>query len=129
MEIEKLKKAFADIKDGISILGGGPVNFYLDHLVECREEFFSRCTPFRVGDTVELTTTPNTDNGWRESAHFLVQGAKGEVCEIDFSDGKFSIGIKIFNQTWIDLKGNEQPLKEGYIYSLPETHLRLLREV
>lgn len=125
MDIDKIKEAFSDIKKGLSVLGGGPIDYYLDNLAECRVEFFKRCAPFQDGDIVEITKAPNCDNGWASSKHFLNVGRECEVTRVDFRDGKFVADIKPFNQTWFNNDNNEKPVSSPHTFLFSEDSLRL----
>lgn len=128
MDIEHIKSGFADIKKGFRSLESGPLDYYLDTLVECHDEFFKRCSPFRVGDIVNLRKIPSS-GGWHGIKHMFKIGVKGRVTDIRFKDTKFWIQVKLFNQTFIDMNGDTIPIqeKDGYAFSLDETYWSKVR--
>ena len=131
MDIENIKNGVSKIKEGISILSRGPMDYYISGLIECQEEFFKRCAPFKVGDVVELTITPKIEktSGLYHCRHFLVCGAKAEVVSVDFYKGSFKFDITFHNETWIDSDKNEQKVREKdkHSYCFDENKLRIAK--
>ena len=61
------------------------------------EGLFSRA-PFKVGDRVRLSKTPNINEkdswGWMPYRHLLVKGAEGEVRSVDFRENAFNALVR-----------------------------------
>jgi hypothetical protein len=115
-------------KKAINLLDSGPLHYYLEKLTECREEFFKRCSPFRVGDTVEMVKTPNIDekSGWWGSRHFLVAGSSATVKSIDFRKGKFMFDVCFTDESWIGMDGKVTPMKpeNRHTFCFSESYFR-----
>ena len=97
MDINTVNKAFGKIQDGMRLMSRGPVEFYLDNLTLVYNEFFKRCSPHQIGDTVTLKDRPNTDNGWAHYRDLLVVGTTGKVVEMNFDDCGFNFAVEILD--------------------------------
>jgi hypothetical protein len=106
MDIDKIKKAFADIESGVNVLRGGPMDYYIRKLTGAYDLLLSRrFAPFVVGDTVILTKAPDIDrpdHGWRSSKHFLIKGAVGKVVMVEADSNGFGAYVQFENDSWID---------------------------
>lgn len=111
------------VRDAFS---GGPMNYCIKEVVNCHKSLFDRFCPYKVGDKVQLTKTPCTDNGWRGSSHFLKKGAKGKVKERGYSGEQFTFLIVFDQDSWIDTDGNVhmRSKKERGGYMFNESHLK-----
>lgn len=96
-QIDKLMGAIVEISRSSDI------SYEVKRLMQYREALLSMA-PFRVGDRVMLIDPPKIErsSGWYGSKHFLVQGARGEVREVDWtvpldaesgSEGWFSVYV------------------------------------
>ena len=98
---------------------------YLSFIRDCKS-IFDRC-PFNVGDTVQLTKTPEITLEkswvWFGSKHFLVEGAVCKVIDIDFYNGTFYFYVKFENQTWFDCNNVEHKPKDLNLFSFSEHYL------
>jgi len=93
----KIKEAMEHIKKGCNVLFGGPMSYYLEKNTAIVEEFFKRCSPFRMGDVVEVTVDIDFEEafGWAGYKDSLQKGCRAEVIgDIDFRDGKFFCLVK-----------------------------------
>lgn len=129
MSIERVRDGFAAIKDGISLLN--PLEYYLEKLTGCYDLLIARFAPFKVGDTVELLETPVISEeecwGWLGGKHFLVKGARGEVCEVDVDGEGFTAYVAFEEDSWIEShtgRVNPRPRKDRKRYGFGERWLR-----
>jgi len=129
MDIENIKEGINKIKEGMSILSKGPMDYYLKGLMECREELFKRCCPFQIGDEVELIVDLKIEksSGWYSCRHFLIVNAKATVREVDFYRGGFKFELEFYNESFIDFHGDEHPIINRHIFVFDENKLRLVR--
>lgn len=107
---------------------------HIDKIRNYEHYIFEKAAPFKKGDLVELALEIDFDEayGWRSSQCFLQPGAKGEVAEIRVAGPAsridFFVGVRWFNQTWVDTSGEERPVDEDRwaIYTHPCDYLRKL---
>jgi hypothetical protein len=129
MNDDNLSKGLKLIQDGIDVLSRGPLSYYIEKALAYREALFTRFAPFQVGDQVRLIKSwlppEGRASGWAGSKHFLVQGAKGTVCGMDYSNGQFYADVRIDHQSWIDDKGVVYPIppERWHTYGFAETWL------
>lgn len=91
------------------------------------EALFQRA-PFKVGDRVRLTKTPEISEtkswGWLGAKHFLVKGAMATVAEVDFSDGHFEAWLHFDDESWMSsIDGKIHPVEEKAMYHFWETQI------
>jgi hypothetical protein len=132
MNNEDVKKGFDLIRQGMSILNNGPLDYYVRRLTECYDLLVTRFAPFKVGDRIELTTTPVINDreryGWLGSKHFLVEGAVATVAAVDVDGDGFSFGLHFDNDSWIDHHGQKQPTMQKGMYFFRESWVRAAKE-
>lgn len=127
MDIETVKKGFKLMEDGMRILGGGPLDFYVRKLTECYDLLISRYAPFKIGERVILTKTPEIGSvdrwGWLGSKHFLIKGAVGSVTFVEADGDGFRFSVVFDDDSWIDHHGVKQPTKEKGHFGFREDYL------
>lgn len=134
MDIETVKKGFDLMEQGMRILGGGPMDYYVRRLTECYDLLLEKYAPFKVGDRVMLKKTPAINPhdswGWMSSKHFLVKGAVGTVQYVEASKRGFSAGIVFDDESWVDDKGVVHPIEEKnrHTFAFSEDSLVTLSE-
>ena len=84
---------------------------------------------YKVGDRVELAITPEiterTAHGWLGSKHFLVEGAKATVRDVEYRGGDFGYSVSFDDESWIELfSGTVHPAAHSHIYYFAEEKLR-----
>jgi len=99
-------------------------------LKEYAEGLFARA-PFKVGDRVRLTVTPDINEqdswGWMHAKHFLVKGALATVRSVDFSDGRFNALCVFDDETYLHYHTKEKlPVDRPSLYHFWETKLELV---
>jgi hypothetical protein len=126
LKIEPVKKAAALMREAMSHLSGGPLEFYLEEMAACYDLLLERFAPFKDGDRVELAVTPDFDTapGWTCCKHFLVKGAKGYVREATCGKGGFRFGVVFDDDTWIDQQGRKRPSEPKGMFIFDEESLR-----
>lgn len=126
MDIERVKRGFKLMEEGMQILGGGPLDFYTRKLVECYDLLIDRYSPHKVGDRVVLCRTPEISpkksHGWMGSKHFLVKGAAAVVREVSADARGFSYELEFEGESWIDRDGKESPIpaKDRHVFHFGE---------
>lgn len=81
---------------------------------------FEQSAPIKVGDIVQLEVEIDFEKayGWKSSRCFLQSGARGEATAVELRERKdgasvdFLVGVRWFDQTWVDADGKEHPVKE-----------------
>jgi len=106
-------------------------------LTEYVEGLFS-FSLFKEGDEIQLNDTweesfakrlESGADGWKHCSHFLINGAVGEVVDVDFSDGHFRYDIMFDNESWVTQYGidrgkiNPVPRKKRHTFNLHEKYL------
>jgi hypothetical protein len=109
-------------------LQGGPLDYYLEKMAGSVEYLLTRFSPFKVGDLVELTETPEISAtvawGWLGAKHYLVAGATGRVAIVDCDRSGLSYSVVMDNQTYI-FEGGEHPVLRPLRFRFRERSLRL----
>jgi len=139
-EIEKLQKQLEEIQElhkHINTFTTKYSKWHLDKLLSLAKFAMTLC-PVQVGDRIELIKTPEISKevswGWLGAKHFLVEGAKGTVVDIDFSDYNsphFYAYVIFDDETWIDCSTKEfhelEPGRE-HLYNFATRWLRKIDE-
>jgi hypothetical protein len=103
--VEGLKK----IEEGMNLLRRGPLEYDLKCLLKAQELLITVYAPFKVGDEVELSKTPDIDagSGWRGSKHFLVEGAVATVRGVEVDSQGLCFTLEFDNETYLHYHTNE----------------------
>lgn len=121
-----------EIKNAIEVLS--TVEFSLSDIVKMLEkcELYRKAllekSPFKKGDTVVLTKTPDINEkdsfGWLGSKHFLIKGAKAKVAKVEMnSKGLYCYGLLFENDSYILSSGEIKFTQDKAQYSFDETYL------
>ena len=105
-----------------------PESYFFEKIEGYINVLFNKYAPFRTGDRVALTQTPDITEekswGWLGSKHFLIKGAKGIVKSVDYDSGRgFCAQVVFDDESWIDKEGHRQKLSSPSQYSLSEDYL------
>jgi hypothetical protein len=106
--------------------------YKMERIVETFNSMFERFCPFRVGDRIELSYTPEITNekspGWRGSKHHLIEGAPGTVVSRDFVKDHFRFDVKMDLESWVpsfgDDKGRWSSVSARHTYCMYEGQIR-----
>lgn len=128
--IDEVSKTIATINGVVKELGQNS-QYKMERIVTSFGEMFDRFCPFRVGDRVELSHTPEITNskrwGWLGSKHFLVEGSPGVITSRDFRGGEFIFEVMFDLESWIPSSGNAKgewsKRPDRHVYSLSEADL------
>jgi hypothetical protein len=103
MNIDNVVEGARLIRQGISILDGGPLEYYLERLAGCYR-FLLTLAPLQPGARISLTETPEIrhDSGWFGSKHFLVKGAQGTVRAVHATYDGFTYDVEFDDDSWIE---------------------------
>ena len=120
--VANVKKAAEMIRDGLSHLSGGGLDYYLRELCAAYDYLIANHAPFVPGQRVTLNYTPTinekTSWGWIGSKHFLVEGALATIKEARFGSSGWSVDVEFDDDSWI------HPTTKGRMYREPtERHL------
>jgi hypothetical protein len=126
-DVEPVREGARLIKEGMSMLANGPLDYYLEELSACYELLITRFSPHKLGDTVTLKRTPRIDEshawGWMGGKHFLIKGARATVAKVTASGDGFTYGLHFENETWKDREGMEHPRDKASLYLFHEKEL------
>ena len=88
---------------------GGPLEEVFYSLLKNLEALDAQA-PYRKGDRVELTRTPDLTNspGWHGREHFLVKGAKATVEQVDFGNKGYKVSLHFDEESWISSWGDDK---------------------
>lgn len=124
---DDIARACKMLDDASSILGAGPLSFYLRELNCSYQILIDRFAPFKPGSRVKLKKTPEItakdSPGWMGCRHFLVKGEKATVEEVGCGEGGFYFHIIFDNETWIDTEGAKQRPTNPHHFSFSEKWL------
>jgi hypothetical protein len=113
-QVRALDKALTDSEYG----------FKLTELIDAHGSLFDRFCPFKVGDRVRLTKTPEISKkiawGWLRGKHFLVAGAKATVTSRGYRGDAFCFGLVFDDESWIDGDGRLNPMDRPSVYTFSE---------
>jgi hypothetical protein len=105
MDIATVLRGADLIRQGMEALNSGPLEFYLNELVSAHNLLMERFAPFKIGDRVRLTRTPEITNdvcfGWIGHKHFLVEGSVGTVRDAGCGSRGFWFLVALDEQSWI----------------------------
>lgn len=122
-----IKDGSALIKRGMALLEGGPLEYYLEKATGTVEYLLTRFSPFKVGDAVKLTATPEINEkvawGWQGSKHFLKEGASGVVVAVDCDRDGLIFDVVMDNQTYV-YGGEEKPVSQPKSFRFRERWIR-----
>lgn len=115
MDIDRINEGAQLIKDGMALLGHGPLDYYLKRLTACYNLLLT-LAPYKVGDRVRLTRTPEISNtkswGWMCGKHFLVTGAIATVSSVSSDGTGFDYGLTFDEDSWMEsFTGKIHPLE------------------
>ena len=106
-----LREAAKPLANALADVGGG--SLVEERVSDALLMLFTRFAPFRVGDRVRLTETPEISEkvswGWLGGKHFLVKGALATVQTVDVCKDKFRAGLIFDDDSWIDRDGVRHP--------------------
>ena len=101
-------KAIRDIQKTL----GGQSEYKMERILSSHTHMFDRFCPFKVGDRIELASTPKIDKdtrwGWLGSKHYLIEGSPGVVVSRDYYKGRFSFDIKMDLESWVQDWGEDR---------------------
>lgn len=88
---------------------GGPLEEVFYCLLKNLEALDAQA-PYRVGDRVVLARTPDLTNspGWHGREHFLVEGAKATVEQIDFGKKGYTVSLHFDDESYISGWGEDK---------------------
>ena len=132
--IDTLREGMEKVKDGFSMMNGGPMTFTLDCLLAAYNTLVNEYAAFKVGQCVELRAVPKAalvlESGWWHCQHFLVPGNEGTIRHVSCdSDGRLRYDVIFDRETWIDRDGKEQPVISKHVFSLFEKELIGYQEI
>lgn len=112
--IQSVMEASKLIEQAGTLLTSGGGSYNLERLGDYARALFDRFAPFRVGDRVTLTRTPNITAeknwGWMHAKHWMVAGIVGTVVEVDYLQGGFCALVCWDGQTWKNAAGEINPV-------------------
>ncbi len=122
MDIKPIKEAAELMEQATKILSGGPLSFYLDQMLGTYEFVMETLCPFKVGDRVQLTHTPDITGskapGWMHCKHFLVKGAAGEVKSSSCDAKGFYFDVVFDDESWLNPVTNQvTPTEKKHAFS------------
>jgi hypothetical protein len=122
---EDMQSLIDQVKALDKALTNSEYGFKLTELIESYGSLFDRFCPFRVGDRVQLSKTPEinekTSWGWIGSKHFLVDGAKARVTSRGYRNGLFCFGLVFDDESWINSSdGSLNPVDRPNEYTFNE---------
>jgi hypothetical protein len=126
---DTLKEGLEMVKEGVGILAGGPLSFYIEEVSEMIDMLFERFCPFKIGDRVMLTKPIDfaKSYGYRQHAHWMVPGAKGTVKAVGAQDKQFWAAVEFDDESWV-WDGEIRPTKDKHHFRFSESQLSRIVE-
>lgn len=125
---DTVKEAAKIIQQGMDMLRGGPLSFYLEEICGAVEYLMDRYSPIKAGDRVELIETPEISEtvswGWLSAKHFLVAGARGAVDHVECGSDGIRVYVVWDDESWIDRDGMRRPVSRPSLYCHREVSLK-----
>ncbi|MBK8810782.1 MAG: hypothetical protein IPN69_08645 [Acidobacteria bacterium] len=120
IDYQNVKKAAKMLRESMHMLGRGPLEFYLLELVAAHDLLMERFSPFKVGDRVRLTKTPDYSQapGWSHCSHFLIVGSEGTIQTASCGSRGFKFGVIFDDESWIDTIGHAR--KKGTVVPIED---------
>jgi len=123
--IDKLREGMEKIKDGFSMMSGGPASFTLDCLLAAYRTLTEEYATFRVGQRVTVCDGYVPPEGLKHDRHFMVPSNAATVCHVSVStDGHLRYEVTFDRETWIDRDGVEKPVIQKHRYTFFEKELQ-----
>lgn len=127
MNTSDIREAASLIKQGMSILDGGPLEFYLERLSRCYD-FLLTLAPLQPGARITLAATPVITelerSGWWGARHFLVEGAVGTIRAVHADADGFSYDVEFDDDSWIETHSKtvhkRPPEARGFFHFKPK---------
>lgn len=127
LKLDNLAAGIKLIEQAVGKFSQGPLSYYIEKMNCYTDALFNRFAPFKVGDKVRLTTTPEITEtkswGWMGAEHFLVKGAQGMVKDVDYHNNWFFANVEFDDETWKDKDGVCRLVDEKSIFVFAETFL------
>ncbi|RUR74888.1 hypothetical protein PCC6912_50660 [Chlorogloeopsis fritschii PCC 6912] len=103
LQLKEVYQKVADLEKSLP----NNLGYILNSVLGSYENLFNRFCPFKVGERVVLTKTPEIDkeSGWYRGKHFLVEGAIATIKNRDYYQNKFVFYLEFENESWIDSNG------------------------
>ena len=120
---DKMKLAIKHIEQARAIMACGPLDFYLEKLVNHSEALLTRFAPLKIGQKAIIVNKVECKNNWSGKEKTLALGATGTIDDVDFDDGKFFFGFVPDHDWWLDRDGNYNVCETKHSYCLSEQFL------
>lgn len=121
--VASMKEAVSHIAKARDIMSRGPLDYYLEKLVEHSEALLERYAPLKVGQKAVIVGKVKCENGWAGRERTLAMGATGTISSVDFAKGKFWFDFVPDHEWWKDHEGNEHETDRPHSYCLSEKFL------
>jgi hypothetical protein len=127
-KVDQIYKSAKDLEVAFkhfnSCMGGGPMKYYLDKMVEYYEGCM-KAAKYRVGDRVQLREDWNgIEPGWQHCKHFLKRGATAKIVGVDYQNGDYVYDIEFDNETWSDEFGATHPVASKHHFNYVQGELK-----
>ena len=121
--VEKMKRVVSHLNQAKAIMACGPLDYWLEKLVDHSEALIERFSPIKVGQRAKINVSVKCENGWRGCERDLAVGSVGSVVDVDFYKGKFWFDF-VPDQQWWRANDGEYHVKERLnSYRLSESEL------
>lgn len=87
--VNQMKEAVEHIRQAQAIFARGPLDYYLQKLVEHSEALLTKFSPLKVGQEARIVGNIKCDGGWQGAEKTLAIGNVGIVQNVDYIDGRF----------------------------------------
>lgn len=128
-DFQKLYSACKDLERKIP----SELGWKLGEVLGSYKSLYDRFCPFKIGDRVELASTPNIDENnapsWICCKHFLVKGAKGIVRGRGYYQEQFTFEVEFDNESWIDQEGKVNLVSERNKHVFNFSEKTLIRSI
>lgn len=126
--IERMKTAIDHLHKARDIFAKGPLDFYLETLVEHSEALLTKFAPLKVGQKAVISGHVKCTEGWKGCENTLRIGAVGTVSEVGYNKGRFWFGFIPDVETWKDSIGVDHISTSSHSYRLSEHQLSAVND-
>lgn len=126
--IERMKAAVDHVIQARNIFANGPLDFYLETLIEHSEALLTRFSPLKVGQKAVITGHVKCEGGWKGCEDTLKIGAVGTISEVAYSKGRFLFDFIPDVETWRDSEGVYHLSDNPHSYRLSENKLSAVKD-
>lgn len=116
--VSRMKMAAGKLAEARDLVSQGPLDYYLNKLVEHSEALLTKFAPLKVGDRARIVAEIKCEDGWLGCDRTLAIGQSGFVEDVDYRKGRFVVDFVPDEQWWRDGNGRWHSKDRKHRYCL-----------